>query len=468
MNNLFKYVLVVILAVIASMGLLWADGCDVDAEMQLAIQDSVAVMRTKDSSVVTAAPATEKTIAKEEIKQVEPNEEKPCCTDMRKIMRVVLILLLIELLIAVAVFTYRFAKDKQKKKKEGKSFSNRMASYINESITQDGLTIMVAVIGALLVASIITFVYIFVMRCKEPAGLTCFNLTRFGLLGDFFGGFIGSFLAAIVAIYAVRTYKSERQLQKESTISAMLSTMLDLHKQNVKEITIINWDNKETTLTGRNAFKQLVEELGCIYLQVDKAIKEVVDGNPNKYCKWTSKESQMQLAHELSFGYFFYGLDNYFLTKDENCVLYVLCDEVREQVRQALAEDLRNLQRHEILGHYYRHLFNMVNYIDKNEFSSDYWKKENYIKMIRSQLSDYEEVLLYYDTLSTLGAEWNQPLGEENISEMNLICKYRLIKNCPNYIYYFGIKPSETYKVEKKVWDNKKELFFETDIQRNN
>ena len=130
----------------------------------------------------------------------------------------------------------------------------------------------------------------------------------------------------------------------------------------------------------------------------------------------------------------------------------------------------RQLNRHIVLGHYYRHLFNMVNYIEKNEHIKNYDKKEKYVKIIRSQLSDYEEILLYYNSLSHLGVDWNksprEPQEEMHKENMSLICKYRLLKNCPSYIQYFGIEPKETYIEEIKVWkEEEKEMFFETDLE---
>ena len=108
----------------------------------------------------------------------------------------------------------------------------------------------------------------------------------------------------------------------------------------------------------------------------------------------------------------------------------------------------------------------MVNYVDQSDFSLKYKNKEKYIKIIRSQLSDYEQVLLYYDTLSLLGMDWDETSGEEKKDEMNLIGKYRLLKNCPYYIEYFGIKPSVTYRKEIEAWNREGEMFFETDIKQ--
>ena len=54
--------------------------------------------------------------------------------------------------------------------------------------------------------------------------------------------------------------------------------------------------------------------------------------------------------------------------------------------------------------------------------------KYEYIKILRCQMSNTEEKLLFYDTISDLGAEW-----EYNANNINdkLITKYNFIKNIP-------------------------------------
>ena len=76
--------------------------------------------------------------------------------------------------------------------------------------------------------------------------------------------------------------------------------------------------------------------------------------------------------------------------------------------------------------------------------------------------------MLYYDSLSHLGIDWNKsPVifqYKKQKENMSLICKYRLLKNCPSYIQYFGIPPQKTYEEEINLWkDKEKEMFFETD-----
>lgn len=71
-----------------------------------------------------------------------------------------------------------------------------------------------------------------------------------------------------------------------------------------------------------------------------------------------------------------------------------------------------------IFDHYFRHLYRIIKYIDKNDLIEDCERYE-YTCIVRSQLSDYEIILLFYNCLTSNGAEKFKPLIE----------KYALLKN---------------------------------------
>ena len=450
-QNVLKYGLVMVLALIASTGLLWADA-PVKAKVDTGAHAAVLGNPSYESATNVALPKIEE--ERSDLTQaIVENEED----SLWRLFIPTIILLVVALLYGIVKICV--SEDNRKLFVEMK-FSRLLAKVINNAISQDGLSIIGALSILLLLVTISTFVTLLTIRWIDSSSYQEFALSRLGLIGDFSSGVIGTLIAFIVATYAIRTYRLERQQQKEASVSTMLSTMLDLHKQNVKEIKINKTGKSTGFVSGRGAFEQMYEELKVIYDSVIEAIQEEVYSDRNRYAVWIDDTKQKKLAHILSFGYFFYSVELYMIPKaEDDANLYQLCEKAMVKVPKTH----RNLQRHNILGHYYRHLYNMVNYIDKNEFSQKYQKKEQYVKLIRSQLSDYEQILLYYDTLSLLGKDWNEPLGKEEISKMNLICKYRIIKNCPNYTYYFGLQPSEVYTKEKEVWDSKKEFFLETD-----
>ena len=92
------------------------------------------------------------------------------------------------------------------------------------------------------------------------------------------------------------------------------------------------------------------------------------------------------------------------------------------------------------LGHYFRHVYRIIKFVDETEFISkielqentkivnnDMYLNENYkikykyISMFRAQLSDYELLWLFYNCISNNGVEKFKPLIE----------KYSIFKNIP-------------------------------------
>ena len=61
------------------------------------------------------------------------------------------------------------------------------------------------------------------------------------------------------------------------------------------------------------------------------------------------------------------------------------------------------------LGHYFRYLYNIFNFIKEHEIKD----KPLYSNIVRAQLSDKELIVLFYDCLSQSQAEVFKPLAEE-------------------------------------------------------
>ena len=77
------------------------------------------------------------------------------------------------------------------------------------------------------------------------------------------------------------------------------------------------------------------------------------------------------------------------------------------------------------LGHYFRNISQIVKYIDSADFLI-YKEKYEYVKLLRTQLSQHEIAIFFLNTFSERGKSWKQN---------GCIVKYKLIKNIPeNFI----------------------------------
>jgi hypothetical protein len=100
------------------------------------------------------------------------------------------------------------------------------------------------------------------------------------------------------------------------------------------------------------------------------------------------------------------------------------------------------------LGHYFRHLFQTVLFIDKSDLWN-YHSKYSYIRLLRGQLSTYEQAILFFNSLSQLGRVWEleTKLNPATAIELNshLITKYDLIKNIHSDVMIPNISSSMFY-----------------------
>lgn len=141
------------------------------------------------------------------------------------------------------------------------------------------------------------------------------------------------------------------------------------------------------------------------------------------------------------------------------------------------------------LGHYFRHLYATVKYVVENEEKNklfNYKKSREYLKLIRSQLSNDEFLLLYYNFLyGSYGKNWdskessienNQSEGLTKGEKNQFFTKYRMLHNIPlSRVYPKSMSPKnifekyndelslkeviENHKIDKHdnlfEWDNK-------------
>lgn len=106
------------------------------------------------------------------------------------------------------------------------------------------------------------------------------------------------------------------------------------------------------------------------------------------------------------------------------------------------------------LGHYFRHLFQSYKYLDGSTYLCDE-EKYFYGKMLRAQLSTYEQSLLFINSISSLGMRWeftpepkivnlkNRKALKKTTNGVRLITDYNLIKNLPGT--HFDLIRYKTY-----------------------
>jgi hypothetical protein len=114
--------------------------------------------------------------------------------------------------------------------------------------------------------------------------------------------------------------------------------------------------------------------------------------------------------------------------------------------------------KHNQISVYMRNLVTLIELILDNEDDFlDFQKKKKYISLIRNKLSPFEQIFLYFNSLSSFGVK---------LQKLELFTKYRFIKNIPLELLDFGYKPKEyfidnavKYKLQIKAKSTGDEFF---------
>lgn len=294
------------------------------------------------------------------------------------------------------------------------------------------------------------------------------SISETGNIGDFIGGVVGTVLSFASVILLILTLIDQRDQNKLDRFGQTFYEMLHIHNDNVTSMKLKDVDNT----TGRDVFSKLVTDYEHIYDIVhgclenirslvplpgkDMKEKNVILERMQEYLK--DKQGTIRLNMRIAYGFFFYGSEKFLLKSELSAE-----NEIMEHVKHLLVLGHNMVCPHNVLlGHYYRHMFQMLKLVENASFL-DEKEKYGYTKQLRAQLNDDEQVLLYYNSLSDIGKDWIVDLGQKNRKKMCLIARFRMIKNIPYYKEIKGLQPQELFKTEIISYREDNESFFEVE-----
>jgi hypothetical protein len=233
--------------------------------------------------------------------------------------------------------------------------------------------------------------------------------------------------------------------------------MVRLHRANVEE------QNIQDIIKGRKVFTTYYFELRYIYFVLENFYDQ------NKPTKELKKEQLTSIAYLI----FFFGIGHVtqgvfsdlapdYLNEDffKNTLERLEAEKkayfpgnehdltIASGNRQAIFKQVYEpFTGHGTkIGHYYRHLFQTVKYVSEQTHERFSPKtKYSYVKILRAQLSNFEQVMFYYNAVSVLGKRW---------IENNYVKDYLFITNLPLSFADFGILPEEKFEQEIKENSN--------------
>ncbi|PAM91505.1 hypothetical protein B4N84_28050 [Flavobacterium sp. IR1] len=364
--------------------------------------------------------------------------------------------------------------------------------------------IVLILIAGLLIVFSITAPFLFTRKSFSSD----FNFMLTGPIGDTIGGLMSPFinLSAVIvtglAFYmqyranklqveifrkqlkeAQQQFKEEQEKQdidvQKQQFESQFYEMLRLHKENVNEIEIaakrrvenrevviksfahtkkddkykINYTYSDYTITKRNAFVQMQKEFEFMI---------------SKFKQSDTPELSLEKFNYI-YTIFFWGLDSHVTLADKlyepepvkfEEIIYKIQDNQyftkKPDFDENIPFDIPAFKGHSnFLGHYYRHLFHTVKFVaNYDESIVKKVEKKNYLRLLRAQLSNHEQALLFYNWLSDYGAPWQ---NDRN----NFLTEFRMIHNL-----WYGQLPKEDFIKSKlkKLVNIYKDLGYKDDL----
>jgi hypothetical protein len=297
---------------------------------------------------------------------------------------------------------------------------------------------------------------------------------------------IANILTLILAVIAFFTLCWQFYSNKRQKFDNKFYELLRLHRQNVDEMKI-------GMLVGRQVFKEMFYELCNCKIFVNNVFDELTRETGNSsFANPNDKEKKQRADFYTGFDYikrnslayqlFFRGIEfNHIFNViyPNESILQTEKNVIEDKLKENFLKQYNSWQqgnfsiaevkttenknpisyykpycgRSEWLGHYFRCLYQTVEFIDKACLCKKV--KYEYIKTLKAQLSEYEQVILFYHACSDLGAEW---FGG---GKKSFIVKYRLIQHLPLLMVYDEGCKDLSNKLYKILSEKEFEKYFE-------
>ena len=345
---------------------------------------------------------------------------------------------------------------------------------------------------------LIIFLIFTIVTCCLPFLLTRNGFIDFretGQIGDTIGGIMGPFIAIAAAFLTFIAfwvqYKANLKQREDIAVERIESKyykMLDIYLQMTNQLEVHG-------LKGKKAFTELVGEFTFIFYSTCDVYESLVKNE--QYMEDLNEEQKNLFAlfkgnviekYEfltvLAYNLFFYGKKYMLYDTNEKTKL---SEDIKRQLFtikmsysgvtyadyvKGRSHNTEHLYRcyhanlfdghSDFLGQYFRHLYQTVKFIASlNADIVSEEQKYSYLKLLRSQMSDYEQILLYYNSLTKQGSAWNKENSGSFPQSRGYIVRYKLIKNIPINFPFLGIDPFYKYKSDNEKWKKMGKSMFE-------
>lgn len=231
------------------------------------------------------------------------------------------------------------------------------------------------------------------LNIKEPTDRGTFG-DKFGAINSLFSG-----LAFLGLIITLLFQKEELELQRQE-LAETRKELEGQKKEFEEQNKIMRRQSFENTLFNMLSLQQEIVNKSSY---VDK--KTIFDPTQyNGFREIKTEHNGRMIFHDLYEGV----VIKYVNIHGKTCEYYGVKSALSE-VRYDIYSQIKETT---LFDHYFRHLYRIFKYIKESKLISNEERYE-YSSIVRSQLSDYEIVMLFYNCISTNGKDKFKPLIEE-------------------------------------------------------
>jgi|GEM_PF-3492564 len=233
-------------------------------------------------------------------------------------------------------------------------------------------------------------------------------------LGSALSGLSGVLISGSSITFLILTFVGQIRASRIEQTETIFMKMVEFHRENVLNLKLMN-DETNKIVEGQRVIEYLVKHYTVIY----NIIKPIANVSP-------------KLAVELTNLALFFSvnkLDSKIDTqKYEEVNFATIKARVRGEVHLAHFHRSIKEPNEQYLGHYFRNLYKAVKYIEDDKTLDSNEKKE-FVNLLVAQLSSYEQTLLFLNSLSSLGENWNKELY---LSKYNIVdhANLDIIESC--------------------------------------
>jgi heme/copper-type cytochrome/quinol oxidase subunit 2 len=354
---------------------------------------------------------------------------------------IIIIIFFIFVLLCYSIYSFYWIKELKLKN------DNKQKDAEGETMNWKAISLII--VATLLI--IISFIspYIF----TRTAINNDFDFRSTGQIGDTIGGLMNPFitlagvivtgLAFYIQYEANRQQKrlfNQQQIDSNNSLQKQIDSqkeqleqqqfesrfyeMVRLHRDNISEMNITGYDfteqpnalhiDGENTSDIRTRSEKITKSRKC-FVTMHRELEAII----SIYIKVNGNLTQA--GFNVCYKIFFGGLDQFALTNPNENELITKLQNARYQheniiyakTRKVFEEDVKLYFNYKPfsghssrLGHYFRHLYLTVKSIVNEPIADTYDKKMKYLTLLRAQLSNHEQILLFYNWLGEFGENW--------------------------------------------------------------